>query len=346
MGYALEPAEPAVYRFADGSELRLPTDRGAAFETLTTAYGSGVAEQWRTLIDSLGGVWQALRPLGLEAELHRRDPLRRSAQLTRDVRRRLQSRRSLAEFAASAPHPHLTALVRSVGYRLGSTPEQLPAMVAVDLWVSRTFGRWQIVPERDHTGQDAGRSSVLVEALTARLALRKVTVRTGLPVEAIRVESRPGHRRPHARRGAPGGRGDQHGRSVVDVGPAAAGRTAADPSRPALALPRAGPDDQPSTDRPTTRSGRRAGRPVRRGDTGDQLHPTGSRSHAVHRARLRPNAAQRGVRPGRARISWLDPTPADQQRGHRAVPGRAMVGRRARSGPAGPLRRPGLVRLS
>ena len=41
MGYALEPAGPPVYHFADGSELRLPTDRGEAFEALTTMYDGG-----------------------------------------------------------------------------------------------------------------------------------------------------------------------------------------------------------------------------------------------------------------------------------------------------------------
>jgi UDP-galactopyranose mutase len=189
MGYALEPAGPPDYHFADRSELRLPTDRGEAFEVVAAAYGSGVATRWRELIDSLGDVWQALRPLGLEADFHPRDRFGRSAQLTRAVRRRLLSRRSLADFAASAPHPHLTALVRSVGYRLGSTPEQLPAMVAVDLWNWRTFGRWQIVPALDPTGHDAGRSSVLVEALEARLALRRVTVHEGVSVESITVEA-------------------------------------------------------------------------------------------------------------------------------------------------------------
>ncbi len=42
MGYALEPAGPPVYHFADGSELRLPTDRGEAFEALTTG-----VRRWR-----------------------------------------------------------------------------------------------------------------------------------------------------------------------------------------------------------------------------------------------------------------------------------------------------------
>jgi UDP-galactopyranose mutase len=79
-------------------------------------------------------------------------------------------------------------VIRSVGHRQGSTPEQLPAMAAVELWITRTFGRWQIA-RADHSGSDAGRSSVLIEALTARLALRRVAVRPGLPVESIAVES-------------------------------------------------------------------------------------------------------------------------------------------------------------
>ena len=137
-------------------------------------------------------------------------------------------------------------------------------MVAVDLWVSRTFGRWQIVQEPDNTGQDAGRSSVLVEALTARLALRKVTVRTGLPVEAIRVESdrATGVRTPDG----------EH--------PAAAVISTVDPWSTSALLPpdvlrrtrrdlhSLSPAQAPTIshqliDRPP-RSGRRAGRPVRR----------------------------------------------------------------------------------
>lgn len=189
MGYALEPADPTVYEFADGAELRLPSDRGDQFEALAAAYGNPVAARWRDLIDSLAELWQALRPLGLEAELHARDRWGRSTQLSRSVRRHLWSRRSLADLAGSAPHPHLTALVRSVAHRHGATPEATPAMVAVELWNTRTFGRWQIISSGGSTATGAGRSSVLTEALAARLKLRKVVVRLGVPVQGLHLEA-------------------------------------------------------------------------------------------------------------------------------------------------------------
>src|SRR4029450_2972806 len=68
MGYALEPAQPPTMIFADGAELRLPTDRGGQFTALADAYGSSVAERWRDLLNRLDEVWQTLRGLGLETE--------------------------------------------------------------------------------------------------------------------------------------------------------------------------------------------------------------------------------------------------------------------------------------
>ena len=64
--------------------------------------------------------------------------------------------------------------MRSIGYRLGSTPEQTPAWTAVELSLQRTFGRWQLQPLDSAGIGDAGRSSVLIEALAARLRLRQV----------------------------------------------------------------------------------------------------------------------------------------------------------------------------
>ena len=120
MGYALDPAEPATVVFADGTELGWPTDRGEQLSTLTAAYGRPVAERWRDLVDRLDGVWQALRPLGWESELRDR------SQLTRDVRRRLLGRQSLARLGRELGHPHLAALIRSIAYRLGSVPGAHP----------------------------------------------------------------------------------------------------------------------------------------------------------------------------------------------------------------------------
>ena len=178
LGCALVPAPPARYVFADGSELKLPTDRGAQLEVLTSRYSPAVAEAWRDLLDRLDDVWQTIRPLGLEAELRGRH------QVDRSVRAGLWARRSIADLAAGMPHPELAALIRSIAYRLGSVPESTPAWCAVGLAVERTFGRWS-VSAVDGTG--AGRTSLLIDALTARLALRGVETRLNCAVASIAV---------------------------------------------------------------------------------------------------------------------------------------------------------------
>ena len=178
-GYRLDPADPATVVFSDGTELSWPSDRGEQLSALTAAYGRPVAERWRDLVDRLDGVWQALRPLGWESELRGR------SQLTRDVRRRLLGRQSLARLGRDLGHPHLEAMIRSIAYRQGSLPERSPALAAVDLSLDRTFGRWQV-----QGPDEAGRSSVLIETLAGRLALRKVTVHLNTPVQ--RLERRGG----------------------------------------------------------------------------------------------------------------------------------------------------------
>jgi phytoene dehydrogenase-like protein len=184
IGYALEPAQPPTVMFADGSELTLPSDRGGQYATLASAYGPSVADRWQRLLDRLGEVWQTLRGLGLEAELRSR------RQLNRAVRRSLfGSRMSLADLAASIDHQQLDALIRSVAYRSGSAPELTPAFAAVELSIMRTFGRWQVQPLDLGSPRDAGRSSVLVEALAARLTLRKVQVHLSCPIEGINTQS-------------------------------------------------------------------------------------------------------------------------------------------------------------
>jgi phytoene dehydrogenase-like protein len=184
MGYALAPAQPPTVTFADGSELTLPSDRGGQYANLASAYGPSVAERWQRLMHRLDEVWQTLRGLGLEAELRSRH------QLNRAVRRSLFGRRmSLADLAASIDHEQLGALIRSIGYRSGSLPEQTPAFAAVELSIMRTFGRWQIQPLEPVASLEAGRTSILVEALAARLALRKVKVHLGCPVEKINIDN-------------------------------------------------------------------------------------------------------------------------------------------------------------
>ena len=176
-GHALVPAPPVRYTFADGTELVLPTDRGEQFGALRQAWGVATAERWRDLVDDLDLVWQAVRPLGLEAEL----PARR--ELARDAVRRLTPHRSLEHLARRVGHPQLAALLRSTAYRSGSVPHRTPAWCAVAWSVERRFGRWTLAG-----GPDTGRLSVLVEALATRLATRRVRVDLEAPVCRIRFD--------------------------------------------------------------------------------------------------------------------------------------------------------------
>ena len=187
IGCRLVPAAPATLRFADGTALSWPTDRGEQYAMLSRPYGERVAARWRALVDGLDDVWQAIRPLGLERELTGRH------QLTKSVRALLQPRRTVADLALEAGHPHLTSLVRSVAYRMGSRPELTPAWCAVGLSVERRFGRWTVegggagATGRPHTSDRTGRTSVLLEALAERLRTRRVEIRLGCEVARLRV---------------------------------------------------------------------------------------------------------------------------------------------------------------
>ena len=238
MGYALEPAQPATMIFADSAELTLPTDRGGQYASLAAAYGSSVAERWRVLLDRLDVVWQTLRGLGFEAELRSR------RQLNKTARRSLfGDRMTLADLATSIDHDHLGALIRSIAYRSGSVPEQTPAFAAVELSVQRTFGRWQVLPLDTNSGLDVGRSSVLIEALAARLELRKVRVNLSCPSREHPPSQRPRHRSCDQRWRPPGRGSHRDLRSVADLQ-----RPAPEHRGPAHQAPAAQPQPSRSSD--------------------------------------------------------------------------------------------------
>ena len=175
-GLALVPAPARSHRFADGSSLVLPTDRGEQWATLSDSFGEPAAIAWRDLLDRLDGTWQALRRLGLESEFTGKE------QLTAEVRARLRPRESIARLAAGLPVAQLTELVLDVAARLGQDPRRLPGWHAVRLSVERTFGRWQV---SDAAGVPQP-ADVLVGMLVERLATRGVRVLTGVEVVRIR----------------------------------------------------------------------------------------------------------------------------------------------------------------
>jgi phytoene dehydrogenase-like protein len=170
-GAELVPAGPARHVFPDGSSLVLPIGRGDQHAAISERYGQPAADRWRDLVDGMADVWQALRPLGIEAELTDR------RQLGRDVRKVLRHRQSLAGLARSLDQPQLAAIVADLAYRAGSTPDRTPAFHAVQLYLDRSFGRWT-----------AGSGSTLIDQLEQRLRLRGVQVRTGVRVTGIGVD--------------------------------------------------------------------------------------------------------------------------------------------------------------
>ena len=181
---ALSAAEPATYVFADGAELRWPTDRGELFAEHEKAYGTAVAERWRRLVDQLDDVWQTVRKLGWEAELTGK------AELTGPVRRRLQQDLTVADLAREIDHPHLGAVLRAGAYRHGGEPgDHARPGARSPQSIERRFGRWTLQSDcvddqRDRTG----RSSTLIDALVERARLRRVDLRLNERVDLLDLD--------------------------------------------------------------------------------------------------------------------------------------------------------------
>lgn len=170
-GLALVPGPASVHRFADGTELTLPAERGDQEDSLSATFGAPAAHRWRDLVDELVDVWQALRPLGLETLTNPTPTFAKSAALLPG--------QTVADLAERIEHPHLSALIRDTAWREGSDPAHTPAWRAARLAVERTFGRWILL---DATTGSPRAMSELVGVLTARLATRRVTVRYGCEV--------------------------------------------------------------------------------------------------------------------------------------------------------------------
>ena len=180
---ALSAAEPARYVFADGTELRWPTDRGELFAVHEERFGTRTADRWRRLVDDLDDVWQTVRKLGWEAELTGK------AELTGPVRRRIRQERTIAELADEIDQPHLAAVLRAGAYRQGGEPETTPAWCAVSQSIERRFGRWTLQSDcvDDHRDR-TGRTSTLIDALIERARLRRVDIRLNERVDQLDLD--------------------------------------------------------------------------------------------------------------------------------------------------------------
>jgi UDP-galactopyranose mutase len=158
--------------FADKSVLDLPLgSRAEQHDAVTEALGD---DSWSPWVDSLGDTWDTLRHTVLERLLDDRDDLDRS------TRRALAVRRSLARLAGKdLSDDRLRNMVLDPVRLDGQRPMNVPAFVAVQHYVERSFGRWRV----------EGGLPALADALTARLEERKVDVRTGARVHEVAVSS-------------------------------------------------------------------------------------------------------------------------------------------------------------
>lgn len=147
-----------------------PTDRGDVWYADVATLGEPAARAWRDLVDAADRTWQALRPLGLEAELTPASVAKAG----------LHPRRSLADVARTLPHPALAARVTRVAEERGLAPGDAPAWLTARLAVERTFGRWRL---QDAAGAPVP-ASALVGVLADRLATRGVRVTAEAPPDA------------------------------------------------------------------------------------------------------------------------------------------------------------------
>jgi UDP-galactopyranose mutase len=168
----LEPVEVIrEHRFEDRSRVRIHGgSRGAqlaAFEEL----GSGLGQQWVDFVASYGEVWELLRQHYFEVATSPRPAevsavLEAREMLAKRIRRTFKDRRLrlVAGFPAEAE---------------GHNPRDVPAWTGLVHYLEQRFGAWTI----------PGGMHQLGAALTARLATRRVTVRTGLAATDLVVRS-------------------------------------------------------------------------------------------------------------------------------------------------------------
>ncbi|HMR49221.1 MAG TPA: FAD-dependent oxidoreductase [Arachnia sp.] len=161
VGLRLMEAPPARHRFDDGTELELPTERGAQYHALAARYGPAAGGRWRDVLDGADDAWAAARRHGVES------PDRpRGATGTRA----LWLDRTLANLADRVDEPHLARILLDLRFPAGTSSPKAPAFLTTRLAVERTFGRWQLVDEQGRP-QPASR---LVSLLVARLRDRGV----------------------------------------------------------------------------------------------------------------------------------------------------------------------------
>lgn len=155
----LLPAPGRRHIFADGTVLDLPMGtRSAQHDAMLAAFGE---DRWSPWVDRWTATWDALRRNLLDTV-----PTTARA-LDRAATRALSPRRTARRAARPLTDERLRAIVLDRLTLNGHDPRTSPGFLCVEDYVERNFGRWSI----------AGGRPALADALTTRLAERRVDVR-------------------------------------------------------------------------------------------------------------------------------------------------------------------------
>ena len=170
----LVPVEPVqLHLFEDGSQLDLPTHRAAQIEAIESVLGGDAGKQWAAYVDQFAEVWEVLRKDYFERPWS-------PDHASKDARQLLRSRLTLHKLVHhDLRDERLRALALHRTLLDGQPPRDVPAWVGLWSYVEQNFGAWTV----------PGGMGALADALTQRLATRKVTVHTGTTVRDLAVES-------------------------------------------------------------------------------------------------------------------------------------------------------------
>ncbi len=156
------------HRFADGTSVRLPAGSRAAQIQAVDSLGPGLGSRWADHVHAYADDWEVLRREYLERPW---DPDHLPAPLAA----RLRNRETMARRVRRLKDDRLRLMALYPSLAEGHDPRDVPAWVGVTSYVEQRFGAWTVT----------GGMGVLAEALSARLATRKVDVHTASEVRDL-----------------------------------------------------------------------------------------------------------------------------------------------------------------
>jgi UDP-galactopyranose mutase len=158
------------HRFPDGSSVRLPFGSRAAQMAAVDALGAGLGRRWADHVQAYAEDWEVLRREYLERPWA-------PDRLPPELRDLFRSRETLARRVRGLKDDRLRAMATYPAEADGHEPRDVPAWAGVTAYVEQRFGAWSVT----------GGVGALADALAARLATRRVDVRTSVDVRDVVV---------------------------------------------------------------------------------------------------------------------------------------------------------------